>query len=100
MVSGTTTNGGAGPNSPTQPKDGWVGHQAIFKDRDDVKAHIKELQKGVDRVRDLIAQLDKTRGKTERDKLKSGLQREIDQVKGHEKDLQEKPKVKDKDQSQ
>jgi RHS repeat-associated protein len=74
---------------------------AGFKNPADVKSHIDELQKGVDRVRDLSGQLDKTKGKTERDKIKSDLQKAIDQVKGHEKDLRNKPPKKpEKQESQ
>ena len=36
----------------------------------------------------------------ERDKIKTELHKEIDQVKGHEKDLRQKPKAPKKDQNQ
>lgn len=66
---------------------------ATFKNPTNVRTHIDQLQKGVDRLRELSPQLDKTKGKAERDKIKSKIRRETDQVKGHEKDLREKPKV-------
>ena len=65
-----------------------------YKNPNDVSAHIDELKKGVNRVNTLSSQLDRTKGKAERDNIKSELKREIDQVKGHEKDLRQKPKKK------
>jgi RHS repeat-associated protein len=65
-----------------------------YKNPNDVSAHIDELKKGVDRVKGLSTQLDTTKGKAERDNIKSELKREIDQVKGHEKDLRQKPRKK------
>jgi RHS repeat-associated protein len=70
---------------------------ASFKNPADVQDHIDGLQKSMDRVRDLSSQLDKTKGKTERDKIKAELKKEIDKVKGHEKDLRQKPKAPKKD---
>lgn len=59
--------------------------------------HIDKLREGVDRVNNLSNQLDKTKGKTARDNIKNELRQEIDQVKGHEKDLRQKPRKKKKD---
>lgn len=63
-----------------------------YKNPNDVSAHIDDLKKGVDRVKGLSTQLDRTTGKAQRDNIKSELKRETDQVKGHEKDLRQKPK--------
>ena len=71
---------------------------ASYKNRDDVEKHIDKLKEGVARVGDLSRQLDKTKGKTERDKIKAELKAEIKDVNGHEKDLSEKPKNKKKDE--
>ncbi len=72
---------------------------AGFKNPADVNSHIDELKKGVDQVKDLSGRLDTTKGKAERDKIKAELKKEIDQVKGHEKDLRQKPKAPKKDKT-
>jgi RHS repeat-associated protein len=71
---------------------------ASFKNRGDVENHIKDLREGVDRVKDLSDQLGRTKGKAERERIKTKLQEEIDQVKRHEKELRQKPKTPKKDQ--
>ena len=70
--------------------------KASFKDPTDVQEHIDKLSEGVARVGDLSKQLDQTKGKAERDKIKAKLKAEIKEVNGHEKDLSDKPKDKKK----
>ena len=63
-----------------------------FKNQTDVKQHIEAQQKGIDRVSDLSNQLDKAKGRSERDNIKAQLKEEIEKLKNHDRDLKTKPK--------
>jgi RHS repeat-associated protein len=65
-----------------------------YENRKDVERHIDKLKEGVAQVGELSKQLDKTKGKTARDKVKAELKAAIKDVNGHEKDLRDKPKIK------
>ena len=70
---------------------------ASFKNPTDVTAHIEGLKDGIKEVKDLSNQLDKTKGKDARSAVKEKLKEAIDQLKGHTKDTQQKPKEKHDD---
>jgi RHS repeat-associated protein len=68
----------------------------IYKDTNDVQAHIDKLNEGMKDVARKIEAVKNAVGQKARAAAKELLRKAIKEVKGHEKDLQQKPKIKNK----
>jgi RHS repeat-associated protein len=69
-----------------------------YEDRDDVQTHIDKLKGGMADVQSKINGVKTAVGQKARDAAKAALKKATKEVKGHEKDLQQKPKVKEEKQ--
>lgn len=70
----------------------------IYKDPNDVQAHIDKLKEGMKDVARKIEAVKNAVGQKARDAAKELLKKATKEVKGHEKDLQQKPKIKPKEE--
>ncbi|HET6843007.1 MAG TPA: RHS repeat-associated core domain-containing protein [Candidatus Angelobacter sp.] len=71
-----------------------------YKDATDVQEHIDKLNEGIKDVQRAINGVKNAVGQKARDAAKEALKKATKEVKGHDKDLQQKPKIKtDKEQS-
>lgn len=66
----------------------------IYKDADDVQSHIDKLNEGMREVARKIQAVKEAVGQKARDAAKKALEKATKDVKGHEKDLRQKPQVK------
>jgi len=65
----------------------------LYKDPADVQKHIDDQKKGVQATQGLVKQLDTAKGKA-RDAIKDAIKKATEALKGHNKDIEQKPKAK------
>ena len=71
----------------------WASNDiARFKNPTDVQKHLDQQKKGISTVTDLMKDLGKAKGKA-REEIKADLKEAIDRLKGHDKDIRQKPQV-------
>jgi RHS repeat-associated protein len=68
-----------------------------YKDATDVQSHVDKLKGGMSDVQSKINGVKTAVGQKARDAAKAAINKAIKDVKGHEKDLQQKPKIKEKE---
>jgi RHS repeat-associated protein len=69
-----------------------------YKDATDVQAHVDKLKAGMSDVQSKINGVKTAVGQKARDAAKAALKKAVKEVKGHEKDLRQKPQIKEKEE--